>query len=172
MSYSESYRSAGVYSRVLEQVKQRALTVAATTAKTLAHHMAREFPESRGTSAYVFELGGETLVLVIEGLGTKALIADAYLALTGESRYADIAMDAVASIVNNIILVGAVPIVVSAYFATGNASWYEDERKSLELISGWQQACTAAGAAWGGGESPVLPGAVSWLDSLNADPKW
>src|SRR5882724_3395067 len=35
------------------------------------------------------------------------------------------------------------------------------DAESRRLISGWQRACTAAGAAWGGGESPVLPGLVA-----------
>ncbi|WP_405195987.1 AIR synthase-related protein [Streptomyces anulatus] len=80
---------------------------------------------------------------------------------SSESRFADIAVDAVAAIVNDVISVGANPMVVTAYFATGDAAWYTDERKSLELLAGWQRACEESGAAWGGGESPALPGMLT-----------
>ncbi len=83
-----------------------------------------EFAQSRGSSAYVFELNGTVLAMVVEGLGTKSIIASEYLAATGISRYADIAKDAVAAIVNDVISVGANPLVVTAYFATGDAAWY------------------------------------------------
>ncbi|MGH2887871.1 MAG: AIR synthase-related protein, partial [Solirubrobacteraceae bacterium] len=33
-----------------------------------------------------------------------------------------------------------------------------------DLLGGWRQACVDAGAAWGGGESPSLPGLVSGAD--------
>jgi phosphoribosylformylglycinamidine cyclo-ligase len=52
-------------------------------------------------------------------------------------------------------------MVVTAYFSTGSAEWYADERRSRELLAGWQRACEESGATWGGGESPALPGLVS-----------
>ncbi len=102
-----------------------------------------------------------SLALVVEGLGTKSVIAAECLAAAGVSRFADIARDGVAAIVNDVISVGASPLVVTAYFATGDASWYAGRQRSLDLLSGWRAACEEAGAVGGGGESPALPGIVT-----------
>jgi len=102
-----------------------------------------------------------SLALVVEGLGTKSIIAAECLAAAGVSRFADIARDGVAAIVNDVISVGASPLVVTAYFATGDASWYAGRQRSLDLLSGWRAACEEAGAVGGGGESPALPGIVT-----------
>ncbi|MEU2134821.1 AIR synthase-related protein [Streptomyces sp. NPDC018352] len=134
---------------------------AAATSGLLAASGAQELAGSRGATAYVVEVGGLTIAVVTEGLGTKSIIAEDYLEASGESRFADIATDAVAAIVNDVVSVGANPLVITAYFATGDAAWYTDERKSLELLAGWQRACEESGAAWGGGESPALPGLLT-----------
>ncbi len=155
------YERSGVDYSVLDGVKRAAVARAAATTQLLAASGAREFEGSRGATAYVVEVGGLTLAMVTEGLGTKSIITETYLEQSGESRFADIAVDAVAAIVNDVISVGANPMVVTAYFATGDAAWYTDERKSLELLAGWQRACEESGAAWGGGESPALPGMLT-----------
>jgi len=161
MATQREYQRSGVDYEVLDRVKRDAIALAASTAPLAALSGAVEVPGSRGSSAYVLKVGDLTLATVVEGLGTKSIIADQYLRLTGESRYADIAKDAVAAIVNDVISVGAVPVTVTAYFATGDAAWYGDERKSGELLRGWREACESAGAVWGGGESPALPGLVA-----------
>jgi phosphoribosylformylglycinamidine cyclo-ligase len=161
VSNLDEYQRAGVDYSILDQVKRSAVQRAAATSVLLAGHGATEFAGSRGATAYVLKLGGLTLATVTEGLGTKSVIAEDYLAQTGESRFADVAIDAVAAIVNDVISVGANPVVVTAYFATGDANWYVDERKSLALLEGWQRACELSGATWGGGESPALPGMLT-----------
>jgi phosphoribosylformylglycinamidine cyclo-ligase len=54
--------------------------------------------------------------------------------------------------------VGALPLVVNAYFATGASEWYRELDRADALLEGWRRACADAGCAWGGGESPSLPG--------------
>jgi phosphoribosylformylglycinamidine cyclo-ligase len=154
------YRRSGVDYEILDEVKREAMALASATAPLLAASAGTEIAKSRGSSAYVFELNGTTLALVVEGLGTKSIIASEYLDATGVSRFADIARDAVAAIVNDVISVGANPLVVTAYFATGDASWYANRDRSFDLLNGWRAACEEAGAVWGGGESPALPGVV------------
>jgi phosphoribosylformylglycinamidine cyclo-ligase len=161
MARQDEYRLSGVDYEVLDDIKRQAIAQAAATAPILAGSGAAEVSGSRGSSAYVFELNGSVLAMVIEGLGTKSVIAAGYFAATGISRYADIARDAVAAIVNDVISVGANPLVVTAYFATGDAAWYASRDRSLDLLRGWREACEEAGAAWGGGESPALPGVVA-----------
>lgn len=161
MSNLGEYQRAGVDYSILDEVKKAAVRRAAATSGLLAGHDATEVAGSRGSTAYVLNVGGLTLATVTEGLGTKSVIAEEYLAVTGESRFADVAIDGVAAIVNDVISVGANPIVITAYFATGDAAWYSDERKSLALLEGWQRACEESGAVWGGGESPALPGMLT-----------
>lgn len=161
MARQDEYRRSGVDYGVLDEVKREAMRLAAATAPLLGAAGGKEFVQSRGSSAYVFEVSGSVLALVVEGLGTKSVIASEYLQATGVSRFADVARDAVAAIVNDVISVGANPLVVTAYFATGDASWYGNRERSLDLLRGWQEACEEAGAAWGGGESPALPGVVN-----------
>jgi phosphoribosylformylglycinamidine cyclo-ligase len=136
----DSYRAAGVDYSVLDRVKAQAIERARATSHLLALAGGREYERSRGASAYVFALGTTKLAMVVEGLGTKALIAEQYRRATGENRFADIATDAVASIVNDVISVGARPVAVNAYFATGSADWYGDEERATALLEGWQRA--------------------------------
>ena len=109
----------------------------------------------------MFELGDQTLAFVLEGLGTKSMIATALEDSLGVQGFAAVAYDTVAAIVNDLCCVGAQPLVVNAYFATGSSGWYEHIERQEALLSGWRRACEDAGAAWGGGESPSLPELVS-----------
>ena len=84
----------------------------------------RALDASRGEPAFVFELDGRTLAFVVEGLGTKSIIARQVLERQGINRFADVAYDTVAAILNDLCCVGALPLVVNAYFATGASEWY------------------------------------------------
>jgi phosphoribosylformylglycinamidine cyclo-ligase len=80
---------------------------------------------------------------------------------SGEDRFADVGIDAVGAIVNDVCSVGALPIVINAYFATGRSDWHAGSTALQSLLAGWQRACELSEAAWGGGESPALPDLVS-----------
>lgn len=156
-----SYRDAGVDYDALDAGKRLAVASALATSPLLAARGGRAVDASRGEPAFVFEHGGSTLALVIEGLGTKSIIARHVQEQLGVDRFADVAYDTVAAIVNDLCCVGALPLVVAAYFATGASEWYEREDRARSLLSGWRRACEDAGCAWGGGESPSLPGLLS-----------
>jgi phosphoribosylformylglycinamidine cyclo-ligase len=160
-SEGASYRSAGVDYEVLDAGKRLALSQALSTSGLLESHGGRAVDRSRGEPAFVFELDGRTLAFVVEGLGTKAMIARAVLEQTGANRFADVAYDTVAAIANDLCCVGALPLVINAYFATGSSDWYKRPERSAALVEGWRRACQDAGATWGGGESPSLPGLVA-----------
>jgi phosphoribosylformylglycinamidine cyclo-ligase len=153
-----SYRAAGVDYEALDAGKRRALAEALSTSPLLAARGGRALDASRGEPAFVFELAGRSLAFVVEGLGTKSLIARQVFERQGINRFADIGYDAVAAIVNDLACVGALPLVVNAYFATGSSNWYSEDERAAALLEGWRRACAAAGATWGGGESPSLPG--------------
>jgi phosphoribosylformylglycinamidine cyclo-ligase len=155
-----SYDQAGVRYDVIDPLKLAAQHAAAETAVGLSRHGLSEVPESRGESAYVIDVGPFYLASIVECLGSKALVADEMATLTGVSRYDDIAQDTIAMAVNDLITVGATPLVVQAYWAAGGSRWFEDASRSRALIEGWKRACHACGVAWGGGETPALAGVV------------
>jgi phosphoribosylformylglycinamidine cyclo-ligase len=157
-----TYKSAGVDYDYLDEAKRAASKLALGTSHLLHALGGEAVDASRGGSAFVFRLASTQLAFVVEGLGTKAIIAREFMQLTGRSRFDDIGRDAFAAIVNDLCSVGALPAVVNAYFATGNSLWYhESPERARDLIHGWQRACVEAGAVWGGGESPTLPGVVA-----------
>lgn len=159
-----AYASAGVDYSTLDAGKRLALTAALGTSGALEGHGGRALDVSRGEPAFVFELGDRTLAFVMEGLGTKAVIARQVAAGGGPNRFDAVAYDTVAAIVNDLCCVGALPLVVNAYFATGSSDWYRNGEWHAALVEGWSRACTDADATWGGGESPSLPGLVADAD--------
>jgi phosphoribosylformylglycinamidine cyclo-ligase len=158
------YRAAGVDYETLDAGKRLAMAEALSTSPLLDARGARAFDASRGEPAFVFELDGRAFAFVLEGLGTKSIIARQVLERLGVNRFADVAYDTVAAIVNDLCCVGALPLVVNAYFATGASEWYRDAARAAALVEGWQRACADAGCAWGGGESPSLSDLVAERD--------
>ncbi len=159
-----AYSSAGVDYAALDAGKRSALSEALATSELLARSGGRAIDESRGEPAFVLEVGGQTLAFVLEGLGTKSIIARQLQDELGPVGFEHVAYDAVAAIVNDLCCVGALPLVVNAYFATGTSDWYRDGARHEALLSGWREGCVDAGATWGGGESPSLPGLVTAED--------
>jgi phosphoribosylformylglycinamidine cyclo-ligase len=159
-----SYRAAGVDYDALDAGKRLAMAKALSTSPLLAARGGRALDASRGEPAFVFEHGGQTLAFVVEGLGTKSIIARHVLEQQGIDRFAEVAYDTVAAILNDLCCVGALPLIVNAYFATGASQWYLQEQRLASLLEGWRGACADAGCVWGGGESPSLPGMLSERD--------
>lgn len=158
---TSTYKDAGVDYSSMDPIKVLAQKAAAETAGNLGYFKAEEVALSRGESAYVWEEGDGYRALVIEGLGTKNLIADAMRKVTGKTYYDGLAQDTIAMIVNDLIVVGALPQVVNAYFAIGDSNWMLDEPRIRDLIAGWAAACQKINATWGGGETPTLKGVVN-----------
>jgi phosphoribosylformylglycinamidine cyclo-ligase len=151
-----AYRRAGVDYAVLDAGKRSALTEALATSHWLAAGAGRALDESRGEPAFVLRFAGSTLAFVLETLGTKSVLAREYHELAGVNRFDHVAYDTVAAVLNDLICVGALPLVLNAYFATGSSAWYEHAERADALLAGWRRACDDAQCAWGGGESPSL----------------
>ena len=154
------YKTAGVDYAKIDPLKVLAQRAAAETGSNLVPHGLSEVAASRGESAYVVDFGDFYLASITECLGTKALVADAMRAITGRTYYDQIAQDTLAMAINDIITVGATPISVHAYWATGGSDWFADEERARDLVEGWKRACDKCGVAWGGGETPALAGVV------------
>jgi phosphoribosylformylglycinamidine cyclo-ligase len=155
-----SYEASGVRYDSIDPLKVAAQRAAAGTAHHLAAHGFKELSASRGESAYVVDVGPFCIASIVECLGSKALVADEMRVLTGHDYYAAIAQDTIAMAVNDLITVGATPLVVQAYWAAGGSAWFDDTQRGQALIDGWKRACDACGVAWGGGETPALAGIV------------
>jgi len=149
-----------------DPTKKLAQMAAQKTARNLKNAGFEEISDTRGESAFVWSLGktrdkrAPLMAAVVEGLGTKNLVADEMRKITGKTYYDIIGYDTVATIINDLITVGAAPLVVHAYWAIADNRWLADEPRMKDLISGWRKACDISGATWGGGETPTLQGVI------------
>src|SRR5436190_19890567 len=134
---SLSYESSGVRYDQLDAFKRACQQAARTTANELSPHGYAEPATTRGESAYLIEAADHFLAHVEEGLGTKNLVADAVYAQTGRCFYAEIAIDTVATMVNDLVTCGALPISVAMHAAVGDSGWFADERRTKDLVAGF-----------------------------------
>jgi phosphoribosylformylglycinamidine cyclo-ligase len=144
----------------LDAFKRACQKAAEGTKGALAQHGLREPENVRGESAYLLEADDHFLAHVEEGLGTKNVVADAMLERTGKSFYRNIGVDTVATIVNDLITCGAMPISVAMHAAVGDAAWFAKGTRAADLAEGFSEGCRQANAVWGGGETPALKGIV------------
>ncbi len=157
---SLSYESSGVRYDQLDAFKRACQLAARTTTGALAAHGYSEPASTRGESAYLIEAADHYLAHVEEGLGTKNLVADAVQQATGKCFYREIAIDTVATLVNDLATCGALPISVAMHAAVGDSGWFAEAPRRQALVAGWAEGCRLAGAVWGGGETPTLKGLV------------
>lgn len=153
---SLTYKQSGVDYSKIDPLKVFAQKAAKKTAKNFSDTGFKEVAASRGESAYVVDCGSFYLASITECLGTKALVADETRKFTGKTYYDLIAQDTIAYAVNDVITVGARPISIHAYWATGSSEWFDDIKKMKDLVQGWKRSCDFCKVAWGGGETPTL----------------
>jgi phosphoribosylformylglycinamidine cyclo-ligase len=91
------------------------------------------------------------LVASTDGVGTKALVAQA------AKRFDTIGVDLVAMCVDDIVCVGAEPLFLLDYVATGKL----DAQQMEHLVSGVAEGCRQAGCALLGGEMAEHPGVMA-----------
>lgn len=155
------YSKSGVNYDKIDPVKKLAQQAALLTAKYLKNEMT----ETRGESAYVWSFGTaqnkKYMASVVEGLGTKNLVADGVRKITGKTYYDAIGYDTVSSIINDLVSVGAKPLTIHAYWAVGSSDWFDDTKRASDLVKGWKKACDDAQMSWGGGETPSLSGIIN-----------
>ena len=150
-----SYADVGVSYGILDEVKRLSQKEGKSTSLGSKHLSVHEISKSRGESAYVWEEKNCYRAFVMEGLGTKNLIADEMESIADKSYYGAIAKDTVAMIVNDLIVVGATPQVITAYFAVGSSGWFSDKQRASDLVKGWAGAFRACVC--------VLVGGVAWF---------
>lgn len=156
---SQTYAGSGVNYRAIDPFKLIAQESACKTAgniQRIAGGAFKEFEPSRGESAYLIETVYSYIAHVVEGLGTKNLVADAMYVLCGKSYYDHIAQCTVAMIVNDLITLGALPLSVGMHLAVGSSGLLTNDDLVHDLVGGWKHACDLARCVWGGGETPML----------------
>ena len=112
-----------------------------------------------GEPAFVFELGGQTFAFVVEGLGTKSIIARQRARGPGRST-ASPTSPTTPSRRSSTTSAASVRCRSSSTPTSRPAprSGTRSAERSAALLEGWRRACVDAGCVWGGGESPSLPG--------------
>ncbi|MEK7185985.1 MAG: AIR synthase related protein [Patescibacteria group bacterium] len=153
-----TYNQTGDNYDLKDPVKKLAQKFAKSTGINLSKKGFKEVVETRGESAYVWKQGNIYMAFVVEGLGTKNLIVDQLV--QSKNYYQSIAHDTVATIINDLISVGADPLVLNAYWAIPDNSWLNNKKRIRDLIIGWKKACDVAGVVWGGGETATLNGII------------
>jgi phosphoribosylformylglycinamidine cyclo-ligase len=91
------------------------------------------------------------LVSSTDGVGTKLMVAQA----TG--RYGTVGVDLVAMCVDDLICLGAEPLFMLDYIATGKV----DPDRIATVVAGIQDGCSQAGCVLIGGETAEHPGAMA-----------
>ena len=169
MKQNMTYKESGVNYGKMDPWKVRAQKAAQETDFCLSRFGFASVPWTRGESVFLIKIPGlGYLGFVVEGLGTKSLVADALLrlakkmsSLTGRSYYDCIAQCNAAMAYNDLITLGALPIVYGQYLAVGNSNWFNNNQRGEDLIQGTKKACIMAGCTWGGGETPTLQGIIA-----------
>lgn len=160
MSKTITYSQVGDNYEIKDPIKKLAQISAAKTGINLKKRGFKEISDSRGESTFVWSQGNILMASVIEGLGTKNLVADDTRKITGKTYYDITGHDTVATIINDLVTVGAKPLTINAYWAVGNSDWFKNIKRTIDLIRGWGDACDVAGVTWGGGETPTLKGII------------
>ena len=158
-----TYADTGVDYVTSDPVKIAAQRAAATTDHFVERFGFKVVKWSRGESVFLINTPSGYLGFVIEGLGTKNLVADKMYALaghmqtlTGKSYYDQVAQCNVAMVVNDMITLGARPVSFGQYLAVGDSGWFSDKKRYEDLIDGTRKACVLARCSWGPGETPTL----------------
>lgn len=105
----------------------------------------------KGHYAGLFKAGKSTLAIHTDGVGTKTLVADAL------GKYDTVGIDAVAMSVNDIICLGARPLVMVDSLLLAR----EDAELVAELMKGLMEGGKQSGCALIGGETAILPDTVT-----------
>lgn len=155
-----TYSQSGVNYEDLDPIKKLAQDAGLATSKNLLKSSFSEISDSRGESAFVWKQGNTLMASVIEGLGTKNLVADITSKITDKTYYDIIGHDTVATIINDLATCGAKPLTINAYWAVGDSGWFGNIKRTKDLINGWKNACNLANVTWGGGETPTLQGII------------
>ncbi len=164
MSQPSAYSQSGVNYEQIDPFKLYCMELGMNTEHEARGKLFETLSKTRGESAFGFRFSyAQDLEIyhVEETLGTKNLVADAMQTITGKKHFhSNIAKDAVAMIVNDLITQGALPFSIAMHLAVGDSAWFDDSERAKFVAEGWHDACVESAAVWAGGETPTLKGIV------------
>ncbi len=149
----------------LDPVKAAALEKFSETIEHPKRLGIRIVPETLGEPAVALDFLKSDFLLAfnVEGLGTKNKIADA---MSQDARgksykyYESIGQDTVAMSTNDLLAIGADPIVFGDIISSGDSNWFDGAEKPRALLEGFRKAANELGIAIPCGETPTLKGIV------------
>lgn len=156
MKKKKDFYSNWVNYQSLDFAKKLAQDSARKTSRYLVKKGFKELSETRGESAFVWKQNKTYMASVLECLGTKNIVADETAKVTGKSYYDVIAHDTVAAAVNDLVALGAQPLVIHAFWGLWKDDWLKHDTRIKSFVKGWEAACRIAEVTWGGGETPSL----------------
>lgn len=159
-----TYEGSGVNYSILDDYKRRAQKAGLATAHYLKQYGFEELTWSRGESAYVMKSPwGPYFAFVIEGVGTKPLAAEGLKEECLKHGFPDLpsyfdhlAQCNVAMALNDLVTVGAMPLIYGQYAATGDSRWMDDKQRCNDLVDGTLESCHMSRCTWANGETPTL----------------
>ncbi|MDZ7586348.1 MAG: AIR synthase related protein, partial [Patescibacteria group bacterium] len=165
-----------------DSFKKSMIGLVKTTGKNLLINNIRLVPESLGEPAALLDFLDEDFYLAFktDGVGTKSLIAEAMALLASKKNwprnrivnlYAGLGIDLIASNVNDLVCLGATPLVLADEIAVGKYQQFLNQDFVNGLLKGLKKGCQEAQITIPCGESPTLtdvikPGASSITGSL------
>lgn len=156
----------------LDPFKKRIVKYLAPTFANLARMRIRIVQKSVGEPAALLDFLDEDFLLAFksDGVGTKNKIADQMLRanpkIDAKRLYSGFGIDLVAMNANDLICLGATPIVLCDEIATGDSSWFQEEKRVEGLLAGLKKGCNQAGITIPCGETPTLQNII-YPDSVN-----
>ena len=136
-----TYSSSGVDLSAIHTIQNRINSMLKGTANAYTQEMVI------GHYAGIFESGGQRFAMHCDGVGSKILVAAAM------GKHDTIGIDAVAMNVNDLICIGAKPIVGVDYIALSRP----DDELVEQVMIGITEGCRQSGMALIGGETAILP---------------
>lgn len=117
--------------------------------------------EAGNNSSQLIKFQDYYLIDVLEGLGSLGKLADDIYRLKGKDYYYEVGWGNAATIINDIISVGATPLTLKLFVAAGNEKWFRDKKRWENLVEGFKDAANYSKVLWNGGETQTLVKVVS-----------
>jgi phosphoribosylformylglycinamidine cyclo-ligase len=158
-----TYAGTGVDYNAMDPFKRMAQAAARETNLCVEDFGFSLVPWTRGESITLLKTPIGYFGLVVEGLGTKNIVADVMYELDQQmgapnprTWYDMTSRCNVAMAANDAITLGARPICYGQYTAVDEGGWFDHQQRSRDLIEGTKEACLESGCTWVGGETPTL----------------
>ncbi len=98
---------------------------------------------------------------ILEGVGSLNQLADDIYHQTGKDFYYQVGWGNAATILNDLVAVGAAPLSLKLFIAAGNQDWFANKSRWRNLVRGFKDAANLSKSSWNGGETQTLVNVIS-----------